>query len=250
MSQLKENLNAILEEKAKIKANDIVQGTTLFGIQGTLPEVKTNAGYSLGEDDLSVSGNEIRLTNKSFGPVLIRSGWWISFSTRAEYLAKKLNLSPDKIKKGETILGVEGELEEGIDTSDANAVAQNILQGKTAYVNGEKIEGSMANLSTTSIGFRTNSAEISENDIGLRVSVTPSNSGYIEMDSTKIGNTIPKEKVVESLKITSDKLVEGVTMFGVQGSVKPYVDPESTADYQECLTLTNMILGLQTLPEV
>lgn len=44
------------------------------------------------------------------------------------------------IKKGVTVLGVAGTF-----TSDANAEAGNILSGKTAYVNGAKINGTMTN---------------------------------------------------------------------------------------------------------
>lgn len=42
-----------------------------------------------------------------------------------------------------------------ITTTDADAVAANILSGKTAYVNGSKITGTMANKSGTSSGFIT-----------------------------------------------------------------------------------------------
>lgn len=59
-------------------------------------------------------------------------------------LTQFINLIPEHIKKGETYLGIEGTMEEGIDTSDATAVASDIAIGKTAYVNGEKIEGTAA----------------------------------------------------------------------------------------------------------
>lgn len=58
-------------------------------------------------------------------------------------LTQFINLIPEHIKKGETYLGIEGTMEEGIDTSDATAVASDIAIGKTAYVNGEKITGSL-----------------------------------------------------------------------------------------------------------
>lgn len=52
------------------------------------------------------------------------------------------NLLPEYIKKGITLGGVTGTLE-SLDTSDATATAEDILEGKTAYVKGEKITGTM-----------------------------------------------------------------------------------------------------------
>lgn len=52
------------------------------------------------------------------------------------------NIKSENIKSGITILGVEGGYE-GIDTSDATALSEDILQNKTAYVNNEKITGTM-----------------------------------------------------------------------------------------------------------
>lgn len=57
-------------------------------------------------------------------------------------LASKIGLKAANIKKGTTYLGVEGSLEE-LDTSDADATAQDILKDKTAYVNGEKVVGEL-----------------------------------------------------------------------------------------------------------
>lgn len=52
------------------------------------------------------------------------------------------NIKPEHIKEGVTILGVEGEYF-GIDTTDATATAEDLLEGKTAYVNGEQITGTI-----------------------------------------------------------------------------------------------------------
>lgn len=56
---------------------------------------------------------------------------------------KNTNLLPENLKEGVTCLGVEGAMDSGIDTSDATATANDIINPKTAYVNGEKIIGSI-----------------------------------------------------------------------------------------------------------
>lgn len=53
-------------------------------------------------------------------------------------VASTLGLTAAKLAKGQTVCGVAGTY-----TSDANAVAGNILSGKTAYVNGSKVTGTM-----------------------------------------------------------------------------------------------------------
>ena len=52
-----------------------------------------------------------------------------------------IGLTADKIVSGNTILGVAGTAQTGVDTSDATAKATDILSGKTAYVNGVKLTG-------------------------------------------------------------------------------------------------------------
>lgn len=50
-------------------------------------------------------------------------------------------ITAGNIKKDVTILGVTGDT--CVDTSDANAVANDMFRGKTAYVNGNKISGTL-----------------------------------------------------------------------------------------------------------
>lgn len=63
------------------------------------------------------------------------------------------------IKKGITILGVTGSVQEGVDTSDATASASQILSGNTAYVNGSKLTGTCTYDADTSSATAT-AAEI------------------------------------------------------------------------------------------
>ena len=55
---------------------------------------------------------------------------------------KNTKIKPENIKKDINILGVTGTLT-SLDTSDANATVGDIVTGKTAYVNGQKIAGSL-----------------------------------------------------------------------------------------------------------
>lgn len=76
----------------------------------------------------SVSGQEIVPTAGKFLSKVTVSG--------------DANLVADNIKSGVSIFGVQGTLT-SLDTSDANATAGDIVTGKTAYVNGSKITGTL-----------------------------------------------------------------------------------------------------------
>lgn len=92
-------------------------------------------------------------------------------------LVPEIGLTADKIVAGETILGIEGTVEEGTDTSDATATASDILIGETAYVDGEKITGTL---------------EISDNSI-----ITLSNGGRLEINCDNLANILSEQLTVE-----------------------------------------------------
>lgn len=87
------------------------------------------------------------------------------------------------------------------DTSDANAIASQILLNKTAYVNGVKITGSMPNRGAVSgsISTKTGSYSISQ---GYH-----DGSGSVSIDST------------EQAKIIGQNIREGITILGVTGTM-------------------------------
>ena len=58
---------------------------------------------------------------------------------------KQTKIIPENIKKNVEIFGITGTLEAEINTSDATATVDDIINPKTAYVNGEKIIGTMPN---------------------------------------------------------------------------------------------------------
>jgi hypothetical protein len=100
------------------------------------------------------------------------------------------------------------------DTSDANAIASEILATKTAYVNGQKITGSMPNRGAVTGSITAKAQQVSIQN-GYH-----DGSGYVEIDST------------EQAKIISSNILSGVTILGVEGSVQPssdvHIEPSKT----------------------
>lgn len=90
-----------------------------------------------------------------------------------------------------------------MDTSDATALASEILTGKTAGVGGQMVTGTMPN----------NGAQVSEiTTKAQKVAIkngAHDGSGYVAIDET------------EQAKIIGDNILEGVTILGVKGTRKP-----------------------------
>lgn len=104
------------------------------------------------------------------------------------------NLAAGNIKAGSTIFDVEGTF-----TSDATATAENILSGKTAYKNGSKLTGTMAN---NTIGSKT----ISKTTDTITIPKGYTEGGTVKLDSTEAG------------KIVAGNIKTGVSILGVAGS--------------------------------
>lgn len=125
-------------------------------------------------------------------------------------------IEPDKLLKGFTAHGADGETVTGTctydaDTQDATASAAEILTGKTAYKKGAKVTGTMKNNGavTGTISTKAGTYTVPQ---GYH-----DGSGKVSIDST------------EQAKIIPENIREGITMLGITGTMSGTEDAHPQA---------------------
>lgn len=114
-------------------------------------DATASAGDILAGKTAYVNGKKVTGSIASRSAQTITPGTADQTIASGQYLSGKqtikgdANLLAKNIKSGVTVFGVGGTYAGtgGLDTSDATATAEDIEKGKTAYVNGEKITGSL-----------------------------------------------------------------------------------------------------------
>ena len=165
---------------------------------------------------------------------------------------KQLKVLSTNIRNQITILGVTGNLIPGVDTSDANAIASDIIQDKTAYVNGEKLTGaltmfnySFGDLAEQGYDLSGKSEEdpfvLTVDENGLNIA--PKMPDRLSLES---GSYFPvgvsNLDIAEEANITSDKIVQGNTIFGVVGT-------GGSTEYESLSNIGTSVNNESLLPE-
>ena len=139
---------------------------------------------------------------------------------------KNKKILPENIKKGVKIFNVEG-VADVLDTSDANATASDILQGKSAYVQGTKVEGVIPSIETVKVTPKMDEETIynynsyignvqipsildvagGENEVSVVGSVMAGGTRTTSVSATV--NTVPGGMIVALLHYRSAKQLSG-----------------------------------------
>ncbi|NDI34570.1 hypothetical protein [Chengkuizengella sediminis] len=188
---------------ADLKSENIKKGVSIFGVNGASDVVDTGdatavvANLLLGTtayvNGSKITGNMPIRGAMTYTPSTSNQSIPEGYHSGSGYVSGDADLKSENIKKGISLFGVNG-ASDVVDTGDATAVTSNILTGKTAYVNGSKVIGTMSNRGSLVITPSTSNQSIS--------SGYHSGSGYVVGDAD----------------LTAASIKVGKNIFGVSGS--------------------------------
>lgn len=138
---------------------------------------------------------------------------------------KQDKIIPANIKKDVTIFNITGTYEgSSVDTSDATATVNDIAQDKTAYVNGEKITGTLKKLFELSYIVNdviwTDETDLEQ----LRLDIPLLGDGIVTSNQTKTVVILHYDKLAEEIGLTADKIKAGETILGITGTYTGEID--------------------------
>lgn len=166
------------------------------------------------------------------GVNIIRTNTLNSTYNSANNNSSSSNLLPEYIKEGITLGGVTGTLID-LDTSDATATEEDILWGKTAYVNGKKITGIMPIkqvkdlVAGEKIKYNTGNSGVGEN--GIVECIVLYDQSYNKEHGTNYGIQVVTADIIEKMS------------FGVDAENDSPESKECIRQYNEGILILNKV---------
>lgn len=208
-------------------ATDIMKGKTAYvnnvKVEGTLEALVTKVLTSETLDATSGTDIDVTLTNDLTANNIINSATTLSTSVSYSDIATAINLKAGDIVTGKTVLGVVGAggAAGGIDTSDATATATNIENGKTAYINGTKVTGTLALLTGTTESD-THTTEVNTAKTGIEVKLGKTNKSILDanatLKSTVLFTDLNTALTAGGIGINASDIAQGKTVLGIAGT--------------------------------
>lgn len=190
-----------------------VNGQKITGIVNTtvedeVLEINTYNPQSVEINDGNLSLRSAFLINRFF-----REGSIIKLTLKDTYIADACSLTADKLLVGNTVLGIEGTA-----TSDATATADDINLNKTAYVNGQKITGTLPLFPNTRI-FTVDNAGVNDDTEDSQLTFTTINTLKQTLDNNlTMQFSANYTDVCNTIGLTPEKIKLGETILGVTGT--------------------------------
>lgn len=207
---------------ATINEGDVAEGKLAYSsagrITGTLPNITDTLEYGSIDvvDNNTNSRLDLTITNET--DRIVRKDVTMHSTIGYSSLASTIGLTAEKLVRGNTILGIEGTQALGYDTSDATAVAGDIVSGKTAYINGGVVTGTLTAV-TGNLTVPNSEITLSDNTNGKVLGLTHQLTEKAIYDTgSTLNYQVGYSQLAQLFKITGDKIVKGNTVLGVEGT--------------------------------
>ena len=227
---------------ATATANMIQEGYTAYTADGKITGTAKNENSHIFTSDANVyavEGDLLELAYEVEEPRIFQQGNGALLRAPFSKVADVIELTSDKLVEGNTILGIEGTAQIGIDTSDANATASDIALNKTAYVNGEKVTGTLP-IESNVFAKKASNSQDEQQEGQIRLSANNDVKTIVDKN-TMVQVYIDYATLAETLQLTADKIKKGETILGITGTYEGIMTSE---EYESAVDTTEQILGL------
>lgn len=209
---------------ADATVEDLAEGVTAY-VNGVKLTGMANTGIMNIADYIYITDydiNTISISGKTSGSdvshLIYPNSSQIIMQVLKEDMATYANLTPNILKQGVNILGVVGNLSSGIDTSDANAVARDIVAGQTAYVNGVKLVGTLP-LVSTPVPLDMNTVNYVSNSY-FRINM--SSPRYLQRmyfaPNSPFYAPVQQNYIADAINLNSNQIKNGEVVLGITGT--------------------------------
>ena len=226
-----------------LTSDKLKQGVTLLGVTGSVEPIPANTtrvtteGLGYSADSIIEDNNYLSVSKSSSNPVLVSSNVNYKYNVLKSAAASAIDLTADKIKEGETILGVTGTHSGGEITQDATATSSDIILGQTAYARNLKLTGVLpvyngnTTLTKDDIIYNNNSLSYYSNLFD--------SLGYVIRNGRVIMSATDNE-IAAAINLNSSMIAENVTLLGITGTYAGS-GTISQEEYEACVDLADSI---------
>ena len=227
---LTETLDKLYRELKEYKTSGSVTSTEML---------EGSTGYAKGK---LVTGSIKRKEAQTYIPgttdQTISSGQYLNGD---QIVKGDVHLVASNIKSGISLFGVTGTF-----TSDANAIANQILSGKTAYVKGNKITGSMSNKAGATVTASTTTSDATYTYVTIPAAGYYDTSSKVKVENNKLsGEFITFKGYVKAEMVNAYYPKVTVNLYDSSG--KLIKSEMATGEYQGSISksVTGVIQGHQ-----
>ncbi len=278
MSDLKTNLQEILQDKnTNLLPENLKAGITCLGVKGTAQTGIDTSDADATPEDITINktayvngkkvvgtlplfpnsrtftvdggitddteNNRIQIRTINTTKQILDSNLNMEFNGGYTYVANAISLTPEKLVKGNTILGVEGTAETGIDTSDATATASDIVKNKTAYVNGEKITGTLEPEGVQMTDYFNTIPEDGQN----LIKAYPDTIDCSKLTYFNFSNDFQNTYVPNLINTSNVTNINSISSSAILGFIQTELDVSSVQSFMNVFNYYNMITSTPKL---